>query len=79
MQTMMINPEDIVQMALKAHHEAYGEKGGSLLQFELELRRALMQRESTTTNVPHTYTYTIPAGSVTGTWSTTTNKQVLHG
>lgn len=74
MQLMTIDPEEIVQLALDAHKNSYGEKGVNLMQFELELRRLLMQKNYKSTN---TYTYTVCPPNVMGTWEN--KKQLLQG
>lgn len=84
----MNNPEDIVQIALSAYDTSRREWAASRSRddFELELRRLLMQAFS----VKKEHTYTINPPNLTGTWTTTQtramgvqsniiNKEILHG
>jgi hypothetical protein len=72
---MTIDPEEIVQIALDACYTAYGDKGVDLLQFELQLRRLLMKKHSSTPSAAYTYKLCPP--SLTGTWEN--NQQLLKG
>jgi len=78
----MNNPEDIVQIALSAYDKsadvAYRDE------FELELRRLLMQASY----IKKEHTYTITPSNLMGTWNTTTGTrqcppiiktEILHG
>ena len=86
----MNNPEDIVQIALSAYDKSWDSSSATIGQyrddFELELRRLLMQ----TSSVKKEHTYTINPPNLMGTWTTTqtramgvqsniTNKEILHG
>ena len=84
----MNNPEDIVQIALSAYDKSWDDTPitADRDDFELELRRLLMQ----TSSVTKEHTYTINPPNLMGTWTTTqtramgvqsniTNKEILHG
>ena len=84
----MNNPEDIVQIALSAYDKSWDDAPIITARddFELELRRLLMQ----TSSVKKEHTYTINPPNLMGTWTTTqtramgvqsniTNKEILHG
>ena len=86
----MNNLEDIVQIALSAYDKSRREWAASRSRddFELELRRLLMQISS----VKKEHTYTINPPNLMGTWTTggiqtsamgvpptITNKEILHG
>ena len=84
----MNNPEDIVQIALSAYDKSWDAAPITTARddFELELRRLLMQ----TSSVKKEHTYTINPPNLMGTWTTTqtramgvqsniTNKEILHG
>jgi hypothetical protein len=90
----MNNPEDIVQIALSAYDKSWDDKyswsGVARIRddFELELRRQIMQISS----VKKEHTYTVTPPNLMGTWTTggtqtsatgipptVTNKEILHG
>ena len=84
----MNNPEDIVQIALSAYDKSWDDTPitADRDDFELELRRLLMQ----TPSVKKEHTYTINPPNLMGTWTTTQtramgtqsniiNKEILHG
>ena len=86
----MNNPEDIVQIALSAYDKSWDDAPITTARddFELELRRLLMQ----TSSVKKEHTYTINPPNLMGTWTTggtqtsamgvqsnITNKEILHG
>jgi hypothetical protein len=88
----MNNPEDIVQMAVASVKEVYTSHESSILlqEFELKLRRQIMQASS----VKKEHTYTINPPNLMGTWTTGgvqartmgipptitgPNKEILHG
>jgi hypothetical protein len=88
----MNNPEDIVQMALSAYDKSWigipavNMVAGRRDDFELELRRLLMQ----TSSVKKEHTYTVNPPNLMGTWTTTQtsamgvqsniiNKEILPG
>ena len=90
----MNNPEDIVQIALSAYDKSWigipsvNMVAGRRDDFELELRRLLMQ----TSSVKKEHAYTITPPNLMGTWTTggtqtsatgipptVTNKEILHG
>jgi hypothetical protein len=84
----MNNTEDIVQMAIASVKEVYTSHESSILlqEFELKLRRQIMQASS----VKKEHTYTVTPPNLMGSWTTTQtramgvqsniiNKEILHG
>lgn len=64
---MMNNLEDIVQLVMQAYDDVHGEEYDITPMFELEVRKALMQKYCSTKPA---HTYTITPGTLTGTWGT---------
>ena len=88
---MTNNLEDVVQLVMRAYTETHGDEFDITPMFELEVRKALMQKYC---SVQPQHTYTLNPGTLTGTWTspishtgtrpcppitTTTSKELLNG
>lgn len=69
----MINTqlEEIVKLVMDAYVDTHGDEYDITPYFELEVRKALMQKYCNTTQTPKQHTYTLTAGEgVMGKWTT---------
>jgi len=64
---MTNNLEDIVTLVMRAYTDTHGDEYDITPIFELEVRKALMQKYCS--NKP-SHTYSITPGTLTGAWST---------
>lgn len=80
---MTNNLEDVVQLVMRAYTETHGDEFDITPMFELEVRKALMQKYCS--NLP-SHTYTINKGNLLGQWNvnlasnaTSSHNILLHG